>query len=114
MAFTYPDKPWQDGQTIKKTIAGREVVVAKYDASKNLWVHLEANDNGYFFYANACQVSIDRSECGSGECPPQFPILDWCEAQNVQYAMDWLHYYLDNALDRIKVLEMKVEALENE
>ena len=46
--FIYPAKPWQDGQTITKMIGGREVVVAKYDASKNLWIHLNPNDDGSF------------------------------------------------------------------
>ena len=59
MAFTYPTKPWTDGQEIKMMVGGREVVVAKYDASKNLWQHLHMNDDGILFYATACQVLLD-------------------------------------------------------
>ena len=113
--FIYPAKPWQDGQTITKMIGGREVVVAKYDASKNLWIHLNPNDDGILFYANACQVTLDRSECGGdGKCPPDVPQLTWCDAKNVQYALDWLHYQLSSAQETIRDHELRIQALENE
>ena len=62
MAFNYPPSPWKDGQEIKANVGGKEVVVAKYDASKNLWTHLRVNDDGQFFYVPACQITIDRDQ----------------------------------------------------
>ena len=112
MAFPYPDRPWTDGQTVKKEIGGREVVVAKYDASKNLWVHLDPNDDGFLFYGNACQITIDRSDCDS-VCPWPTPLVEWCDAKNVQFAIDWLHYHVNNLTERTAVLEAKVKALED-
>ena len=73
MAFTYPTKPWKDGQEIKAMIGGKEVVIAKYCASKNLWMHLHLNDEGLLFYGTACQILLDYETC---ECP-DVEHVDW-------------------------------------
>ena len=64
--FKYPERPWQDGQEVTKKIGGKDVVVARYILSKNLWEHLNMNDDGSFYYTTACQVQIDFEEC---PCP---------------------------------------------
>ena len=107
MAFNYPAKPWKDGQEIKITLGGREVVIAKYDASKNLWTHLRVNNAGEFNYVYSCDVIIDRDKC------PQDPCLTidslWENQETVQGALDWLylHIFGEDAgiLDRLEALE---------
>ena len=108
MAFNYPAKPWTDGQEIKATILGEELVIAKYDASKNLWTHLRVNDAGVYYYVSTCDVRIDTS-CSD----PCLPELKWENITNLQVALDYLHYYLFNegngALPKIEALEKRVE-----
>ena len=72
MTFPYPNRPWQDGQEIKANIGGREVVVAKYDASKNLWTHLRINEAGVHTYVTSCDVILSR-DCSD----PCLPNIDW-------------------------------------
>ena len=105
MAFNYPAKPWFNGQEVKTTIGNKEVVVARYDASKNLWEHLHLNDDGEFFYTTACKVQVDFNEC---------PCIDltadslWENVHNVQMALDWLHLQLSRAFDKIEAIEKRV------
>ena len=68
MSFQYPAKPWVDGQEIKINFQGKEVVIAKYDASKKLWLHLRVNDAGTFKYVTSCDVILNR-DC-SDPCLP--------------------------------------------
>ena len=104
MAFVYPEKPWTDGQTITKTIHGMEVVIAKYDASKNLWTHLGVNDAGEFVYVTACKVKMDWS-C----VDPCLPNISWENIDNLATALQYLHYWLfdpvNGAIPRIEKLE---------
>ena len=37
MAFPYPPKPWQDGQTIIYPASGGYQITGTYSSSKNLW-----------------------------------------------------------------------------
>ena len=100
-AFNYPAKPWTDGQEIKSTVGGKELVIAKYDSSKNLWTHLHYNDQGEFFYTTACKVPVDFTEC---PCDITADSL-WEDTKNVQNALDWLHFNLKRAFDKIEVVE---------
>ena len=104
MAFNYPAKPWKDGQEIKATVGGKELVIAKYDSSKNLWTHLHYNDDGEFFYTTACKVPVDFEEC---PCDITADSL-WENTSNVQNALDWLHFQLMRAFERIEALEPRV------
>ena len=76
MAFNYPAKPWKDGQEIKSTVGGKELVIAKYDSSKNLWTHLHYNDDGEFFYTTACKVPVDFTECPCDRSECRFTVGD--------------------------------------
>ena len=104
MAFVYPEKPWTDGQTITRTINGMEVVVAKYDASKNLWTHLGVNDAGEYVYVNTCKVIMDLS-C----VDPCLPNIEWENIDKLSTALAYLHYWLfdpvNGAIPRIEKLE---------
>ena len=105
MAFNYPAQPWKDGQEIKATVGGKELVIAKYDSSKNLWTHLKYNDDGQFFYTTACKVPVDFEEC---PCDDLNADSLWENTANVQNALDWLHFQLMRAFERIEALEPRV------
>jgi hypothetical protein len=112
MSFQYPAKPWVDGQEIKIDFHGKEVVIAKYDASKNLWTHLRVNDAGDFKYVTSCDVIINR-DCSD----PCIPNIEWENITNLQTALDYLYYWLwdesNGAIPRLDRLEDKVEELED-
>ena len=112
MAFQYPAKPWVDGQEIKINFQGKEVVIAKYDASKNLWLHLRVNDAGTFKYVTSCEVILNR-DCSD----PCIPNIEWDEIDNLQTALDYLYYWLfdesNGAIPRLDRLEDKVEDLDD-
>ena len=112
MSFQYPAKPWVDGQEIKINFQGKEVVIAKYDASKNLWMHLRVNDAGTFKYVTSCEVILNR-DCSD----PCLPNIEWDEIDNLQTALDYLYYWLfdesNGAIPRLDRLEGKVEDLED-
>ena len=112
MSFQYPVKPWVDGQEIKIDFHGKEVVIAKYDASKNLWTHLRVNDAGDFKYVTSCDVIINR-DCSD----PCIPNIEWENITNLQTALDYLYYWLfdesNGAIPRLDRLEDKVEELED-
>jgi hypothetical protein len=112
MSFQYPAKPWVDGQEIKINFQGKEVVVAKYDASKNLWMHLRVNDAGKFQYVSSCDVILNR-DCSD----PCLPNIEWENIDNLQTALDYLYYWLfdesNGAIPRLDRLEGKVEDLED-
>jgi hypothetical protein len=44
--ITYPDKPWEDGQTFKTIDSNGEEVVGTYDASKNAWTFTRLQEGG--------------------------------------------------------------------
>ena len=108
MAFQYPDKPWVDGQEIKINFHGKEVVAAKYDASKNLWMHARVNDQGILRYVSSCDVIIDRS-C----VDPCLPNIKWEEIDNLSTALDYLYYWLfdeaNGVINKIDELAQDIE-----
>ena len=109
MAFQYPDRPWVDGQEIKINFHGKEVVAAKYDASKNLWMHARVNDQGILRYVSSCDVIIDRS-C----VDPCLPNIEWEEIDNLSTALDYLYYWLfdeaNGVINKIDELAEDIEA----
>jgi hypothetical protein len=106
MAFQYPAKPWVDGQEIKMTVGGRETVVAKYDASKNLWQHLQVNELGVFNYVYACQITIDRAKCPADPC---LETISWDNIKDVQTALDWIYLRLQELFEKVELLEERVK-----
>ena len=106
MAFQYPPKPWVDGQEIKMRIGHKEVVVAKYDASKNLWQHLQVNEKGVFTYAYACEILIDRSKCPADPC---LETISWDNIKDVQTALDWIYLRLQELFEKVELLEKRVK-----
>ena len=111
MAYNYPNKPWKDGQEIKVTIGGKEVVIAKYDASKNLWTHLRVNNAGEFAYVSACDVVVTPDAC-----LPQCEINADTDPDNLDNLQQWLDYFYfwifaedKGLLDRIIALEALTE-----
>ena len=106
MAFQYPAKPWVDGQEIKMTVGVREVVVAKYDASKNLWQHLQVNEKGVFTYAYACNILIDRTKFPADPC---LETISWDNIKDVQTALDWIYLRLQELFEKVELLEDRVK-----
>ena len=106
MAFQYPAKPWVDGQEVKMRIGGRDVVVAKYDASKNLWQHLQVNEAGVFNYVYACQITIDRTKCPADPC---LETISWDNIKDVQTALDWIYLRLQELFEKVELLEDRVK-----
>ena len=46
MSFQYPDKPWVDGQTVRRDMGDDTVLVGTYNLSKNLWSFARSTDDG--------------------------------------------------------------------
>ena len=46
MAFKYPDKPWVDGQTVRREMDDKTVLIGKYSTAKNLWAFSRAQAGG--------------------------------------------------------------------
>jgi len=110
MAFQYPKKnsagTWDHGQEVKMTVGGREVVVAKYDAKKNLWQHLQVNEAGVFNFVYACQIIIDRDECPADPC---LETISWDNIKDVQTALDWIYLRLQELFEKVELLEERVK-----
>ena len=46
MAFQYPPKPWNDGQTVRRDMGDGTVLIGTYDATKNLWSFARTQGDG--------------------------------------------------------------------
>ena len=102
MAFQYPDKPWNDGQTVRQDMGDGTVLIGHYDASKNLWQFSRSTEGATSGIVTTADVYTLNERPDTGTNPFQLDD-DPSRVVNQQEANWWLFEDLDKRARKIIV-----------